>query len=272
MRNGILLSSLFLLGCSSSEDPASLFRRGNEAYALGRLDRAEALWKAAARGGDDPGASAFNLGICALKRNDFREAERWFRRAEADESAEPSRKSAAAYHLGTALLAGSNSRASLRTAIDCFRRCLQSGLLSDELTADARHNFELAKQRYRQLGEEAPPIEPPSTMPDEQPPEASPKPEPIPMRPAPERTNASEKAEPGKSSEEPRGESPPKPTDRTAPGVGNLPVPQDADRPPPLTAAEGKALLDRIALRLKRDRIRQAELLAGPERKQIRDW
>ena len=61
-------------------------------------------------------------------------------------------------------------------------------------------------------------------------------------------------------------------TTKPTPGAGTLPVLDDKSTVTPLSAADTRALLDRAADRLRRDRRANARLLAGPERPDVRDW
>jgi len=266
----LLLFLVGLFGCSAGDEAEAWTRNGNAAFVRGDLEHADSYWSTASRTTLDPGILAYNRGIAAMAMQEFREAERWFLRAEADESASPQRRAMSSYHRGTALLSGPGGTAELRTAINEFRKSLDSRLLSDEVYADARHNLELAKERYRESSRKQP-SPPPSEVPEALPPELTGQPERLPKSTEAERNSTPTPAPNGPTIKELPVEAP-NPIDRTAPGGGSLPVLLDADRPPPMSPEQGKAWLDRIAQRLKRDRIRQAELLAGPERKSIRDW
>jgi len=179
----------------------------------------------------------------------------------------------AQYHRGTALLMRRDGAPALQASIDVLRECLESRQLDAEQTADARYNLELAKESLWEWITRMPNESPPHS-PDEPTPEAPIAPErrPMPASDPADRPRTPTESEAAASTAQPPADRPPATTERTAPGSGTLPVLLDADRPPPLSPEDGRAWLDRIALRLKRDRIRQAELSAGPERKQIRDW
>src|SRR5262249_2605644 len=140
------------------------------AAAVRHYEQAEALTT-------DPGLIAFNnaaaLYQLALgskvqheKTGLFRRAEEHYRCA-ADDPAEP-RRLLARFGLANSLLQGrSEEIAAVRRAISCYRDCLKTDTLDESLTADARHNLEVAKGTLARLLERPPPDKPPQEQGDE---------------------------------------------------------------------------------------------------------
>jgi hypothetical protein len=249
-----------------------LIRLGNQAYLRGNFDAAERHYAAAVERTTDPGLVAFNRAAVAVQTGDPREAELHYIRTLDDRAAPPDRRAKALYNRGVCLLARGGSTAVYRSAIACFEQSLELFAVSDPLAADARHNLELAKLLWAKARttEKTPPNpnDLPPELPDPLPPEDGTGPDPgaDPLGPG---------SQPGLRPEAVPGQPPggtPRETNQKAPGAGNLPVVLDADRPQPLTPEDTRAILERVAERLEKDREATARLLTGPERPDVRDW
>lgn len=257
-----------------SESPEELIRLGNAAYLRGDLDAADRLYQAAAERTTDPGLVAFNRAAVAVRRGEVREAELDYLRALDDRAAPPDRRAKALYNRGVCLLARGGSAGVYRSAIACFEQSLDLFATGDPLAADARHNLELAKLLWgkARASERTPPK--PSDLPPDVPEPPPPKPEEG-TGEEPGSEPAGPGGQPGVRTEPAHAPSPggkPHETHRQAPGAGNLPVVLDADRPQPLSPEDTRAILQRVAERLERDRKATDRLLAGPERPDVKDW
>jgi tetratricopeptide (TPR) repeat protein len=250
--------------------PEELIRLGNEAYLRGDLAAAERHYAAAAERTTDPGLVAFNRAAVAAQLGEFREAELEYLRVLDDRAAPPDRRAKAQYNRGACLLARGGPASVYRSAIACFEQSLDLFPADDPLAADARHNLELAKL----LWAKALAAEKTRPKPNDLPPDVP--------DPPPEGTGR----DPGTDPDGPGGQSGlrpelvpgrppggrPRETNQQTPGAGNLPVVLDADRPQPLTPEDTRAILQRVAERLEKDRRANARLLTGPERPDVRDW
>lgn len=251
--------------------PDELIRLGNEAYLRGDLDAADGYYAAAAERTTDPGLVAFNRAAVAVQMGEPREAELYYLRVLDDQAAPPDRRAKAWYNRGVCLLARGGSAAVYRSAIACFEQSLDLLPAGDPLAADARHNLELAKL----LWAEARTTEKTRPRPNDPPPD-------VPDPPPEEGTGQDAGADPNGTDGQPGvrpeavpGRPPggrPRDTNQESPGVGNLPVVLDADRPQPLTPEDTRAILQRVAERLEKDRRATARLLTGPERPDVCDW
>ncbi len=261
-------------GPPAAESPEELIRLGNEAYLRGDLDAAEHYYAAASERTTDPGLVAFNKGAVAVQKGEMREAELNYMRALDDRAAPPDRRARALYNRGVCLLARGGSASVYRSAIACFEQCLDLPAGDDALAADARHNLELAKLLWNKARstEKKPPR--PSELPPDTPESPPPRPDPG-TGPDPGSSPEGPGGSPGVRPETMAGQPPggkPRETTQKAPGAGNLPVLLDGDRPQPLTPEDTRALLQRIAERLEKDRRATARLVAGPERPDVPDW
>lgn len=257
----------FAVAASPSED---LIRLGNEAYLRGDLVAAEQHYAAAAERATDPGLVAFNRAAVALQLGEPREAELHYLQTLDDRAAPPDRRAKALYNRGVCLLDRGGSAAVYRSAVACFEQALKSFGDVDPLAADARHNLELAKVRWAKARES----EATRPKPNELPPDV---PEPVPPEPRPgSDPGPEEMGQPSTMQAEPApGPTPggtPGETDQPTPGPGHLPVVLDTDRLQPLTPEDTRALLQRAAERLEKDRRATARMLVGPERPNVKDW
>ncbi len=272
MRPAALITflSLFMIGSGPVRQTDDLVREGNVAVQRGDLDRAAQYFADAATRTTDPGLVAFNQGVIALQRGRTRDAEVDFLAALDDRDAPAERRATAHYNLGLALLLRGGSAAIYRAAATANERCLQANPTAGTLSSDAAHNLELAKLLWREALERErkvtppPPVEPPPESvvpsPPESPPDAG-------TTPKPDPASAARGAE-----GQPASSAPPRTTSRTTAGRGTLPVLPDSEQYPPLSPEDARALLQRHAARLTKDRAASAELLAGPERPDRRDW
>jgi tetratricopeptide (TPR) repeat protein len=142
-----LLACLALAGLAAapvlrSED---LVRQGNAAFERGDFAGAVELYARAEERTTDPGLIAFNEAAALYQLGRYRDAELRLRRCQED--ATGSRRSRLLYNLGNCLVqeAGSRRPGRLREAINVYEQCLQQEGIEPELTADARHNLEVAR-------------------------------------------------------------------------------------------------------------------------------
>ena len=268
---GLTLLALLTTGSGPVRVPEDLVREGNAAVQRGDLDRAAQCYADAATRTTDPGLVAFNQGVIALQRGRYRDAELHFLAALDDRDAPAERRATAHYNLGLALLLRGGSAAIYRAAVRANERCLEATPNAGTLTSDAGHNLEVAKLLWREARDREreatppPPVEPPPESVPQSPPEAPPD------------AGTTPKSEPGAAAREAgaktaRSTAPPRTTTQTTPGRGTLPVLPDNEQFPPLSPEDARALLQRHAARLAKDRAASAELLAGPERPDRRDW
>jgi tetratricopeptide (TPR) repeat protein len=267
-RLSILLLGLLLLAASPPASSHSAWQQGNDAYRAGDWDTAIKCYQEALTQTEDPGGVAMNLGLVALQRGQWREAEQWFLRASDDDLAPPDRLARAYYHRGVALLSYGGSSRILFAAVQCFEASLQGEHLPGTTQADARHNLEVAKARWLAARdrEKAKPPEPPKNK-EAQPPEPSPRTAEQPianrpsMKPLGDRSNTSQP-----------GDANPNESTGNNPGAGSIPIQQDRDPLVTPSPEQARLLLKTVAERLKKDRAMQWQLNAVPERPNVPDW
>jgi len=272
MRTAVTLTAVVLLaiGSGPARPAADGVRAGNAAARRGDFDAAQQEYAAAAALTTDPGLVAFNRGVVALQRGQYRDAELHFSASLDDRDAPAERVHGANYNLGLALLQRGGSSAVYRAAADACERCLAGSPADGTLRSDAAHNLELAKLLGRAARDRerltAPPV--PESAPEEATRPSPPTPSEV--GPTPE-TQAGTTAGAAERARTPAGAAP-RTTTQTTPGTGTLPVLPDAETYPPLTPADARALLQGHANRLAKSRAAAAELPAGPERSDARDW
>lgn len=273
----LLLPVLALLSgaeAKSSRSPEELVREANAAALAGDLDAAEKLYAAAEERSLDPGLIAFNKGAVSVRRGEFREAELNFLRALDDRDCPAERRVKALYNRGVCLL-HRGGLSEYRTAIDSFERCL--GLLSadDPLTADARHNLELAKLLWAQARAKASQKPKPNDPPKDPPPDTAP-PETAGKDPFTLDQGGPDLWQPAGGQVDPLGgvgkNAAANGTDQKAPGKGNLPVLPDSNEKLKLTEEDAQQYLLRIEQRLQKDRRDTAALTTPAERPKVKDW
>jgi tetratricopeptide (TPR) repeat protein len=282
MRSAVGLSLVVGLlvasgGAGPREDraPEELTRTGNAAVARGDWPAADALFAAAEERTADPGLVAFNRAAVFFHRRQFDQAEQHYTRSLDDRDAPPARRAKALYNRGVCLLK-QGGLTKLRTAIDSFERCLAAAADDAALTADAKHNLELAKllwaearakERKKPLPNEPSGDDPP--QPQAQMPE-------LPYDPfGPENGGTETGTGAGNGAMEQAGRRPggtPRGTDQQTGGKGAQPVIQNADKLPEWTDRQVREYLDQLAGRLAADRRGTAALTAPAERPNVKDW
>jgi tetratricopeptide (TPR) repeat protein len=271
VRKTTFFIAILCLAAAPAGDALRLVREGNAAFAKGDLALAVRQYEAAAMATDDPGLIAFNRAAIHFAEDRFRDAELDYLRCLADRDCPADRRMQAEFNRGVCLVKRGWSAKIYRTAITCFDTVLAMQPADAALLADARHNLEVAKLLWQtaRLREQK---EPPAN--DRQPDEDR---QPDPPRLPPPTMNDPSEGGPGKAgaaSPVPNGSAAgtPNPTEQKLPGAGTLgPLPDD-DRPTPRSPQDTRLYLDRAALRLDAERRANAELLAGPDRKGVRDW
>jgi tetratricopeptide (TPR) repeat protein len=246
---GAALLGLFLTSRNAVEDPDTLVRVGNAAFARGDYAGALEAYNRAEERTQDPGQVAFDEAAALYHLGRFHEAELHHGRCRED--ATGPRRGRVLYNLGTCILqqAAGRSRRRLDEAIRLYEECLGVPDLDPDLRADARHNLELA----RLLRLQAPAGQPPET--ESPPPEEEP----------PERPNRGAQAEDTARGREGARSGRPEQAAGAAgeaggdngqppPGKGNLPVLPDEDALAPMTPEEAKDYLRQAADRIERER------------------
>ena len=261
-----------------SAGPGSLVDRvrvGNDAVRAGNLELAERHFRIAAERTTDPGLVAFNRAVIAFAKRDFREAELGYLRVLEDRDAPPPRRLRATFDRGVCLIHRGNDVAGLRVAIACFEAALDSNPVDETFRADAQYNLELAKILWNIARAKRP--TPPTPNEHEEPPESEPQPSPRESQAATETTtttqaNDNPSVKPNASTSPQTGDAKPKSSNQQNPGNGTLPVLVDSDDAQPMSPEDTHLHLEQIRERLIRERKQNAQMRAGPERPNVRDW
>jgi tetratricopeptide (TPR) repeat protein len=273
----ILLTAAAPLPTGSPDD---LIRQANTAFARGDVEAAEKLYAAAEERTADPGLVAFNKAAVLFGKGEFRDAEVHYARVLEDKACPPDRAAKAWFNRGTCLLRRGGSIAVYRTSVACFERCLDTNPADTTLTADARHNLELAKLLWAEANRKAarpenpndnpPPEEdrdnrlPPPGGLDQQP--GTPE-----LGPGPDGSNGFQPTPQPTPVPNARG-TPNKADRQTAGNNANLDVLKDQDQVQPLSPEDTREYLRRTAERLQRERRGMLRALYGPDRAGVRDW
>jgi tetratricopeptide (TPR) repeat protein len=263
-----------------TDNPDDLIRQANAAFGRGDAEAAEKLYAAAEERTADPGLVAFNKAAVLFGRGDYRDAEVHYARVLEDRACPPDRAAKAWFNRGTCLLRRGGTVYVYRTSVACFERCLDMNPVDSTLTADARHNLELAKLLWAEANKKAanpanPNIDPP---PEEDRDNRLPPPGGLDQQPgAPEQGPGSEGSHGLQPTPQPtpvpnvRGT--PNKTDRqTAGNSANLEALKDQDQVQPLPPEDTREYLRRTNERLQRERRGQLRALYGPDRPGVRDW
>jgi Ca-activated chloride channel family protein len=251
-----------------------LVERGNNAFTNGDYATALKYYEQAEERIPDPGLVAFNKATALYHMERYREAELHYLRCLEDQNAPLLRKARGYYDVGNSLVkqAQADDAATLERAVDCYRECLtlagsDAELRDAELTADARHNLELASLLWLRARAAAKRSPDNPDRPEEQKPNA-------------ETANAQENSglskgragEPGDKGTEKAGAEPGdqdgKKKQASAGKLLNLP---DQDELIPLPPEDAVAFLDQAALRIRREH-RDYHRLAVPPSSKVRDW
>lgn len=272
---GVALACLVAANPATDRTAVDRIRAGNAAVARGELATAAGHFAAAEELTTDPGLVSFNKGATAFRAGNWAEAEANFARTLDDRACPPERRAKALYNRGVCLIHRGGVR-ELRAAIDSFERCLTSTAVDAALSADARHNLELAKLLWNEArAREA--KRPTPNDPPEAPPEPPPQPDPKQdMGPGTDPNGTDVTQSPNdveRTQGQPNGGQEPRKTERKTPGKGTQNVVVNGDQLPPRTPAEVKDYLTKtVAERLAKDRRSVAELVAPPERPNVKDW
>lgn len=270
-----LLAGLLAAAPRADVPAEELIRAGNAAVARGEFETADEWYTAAEEVSADPGLVAFNKATTLFHRERFADAERHYTRALDDADAPPARRAAALYNRGVCLLKQGGLQ-KLRTAIDSFDRCLALKPDDSTLTADARHNLELAKL----LWAEARAKDASKPLNNDPPPDAPPEPRP----PLPRKDFNPFQEDPTTTAggNEPAGrphpvkgtpQGTPQGTDQKTAGKGHAPVIGKADQlPPDWDEQMVRTYLEALAVRVAKERSATAALTAPPERPSVKDW
>ena len=270
-----LLVALVAAGPPADTSPETLVRQGNAAVGRGEFDAAERHYADAEDTARDPGLVAFNKANALFHQNRHADAERHYTRSLDDADAPPARRAAALYNRGVCQLQQGGID-KLRGAIDSFSRCLAAKPDDANLTADARHNLEVAKLLWvaSRAKEQKKPL--PNEQPHEPPPEPKKeRPEQkTPYDPFSEENQADGGTKTNSKPQELKGgaKGTPRATDETMPGRGAAPVLKSADQLPELSDDQMRQYLELLAVRVAKERRDTAALTAPPERPAVKDW
>lgn len=251
-------------------------RAADEAFARGDWETAETLYAQAEERSPDPGLVSFNKGTALYRRGDFRRAELCFRRTLGDAAIPAERRGRALYNLGNCLVrqAGDSDVRTLQAAIECFEMALREA--PDEgVRTDAGHNLEVAKLLWAKARAKRPPGEQDPDWEDRRD-QRRPPPDPKAPDPGPENTGegpknieAGAKLDVGKGKDAGMVQ---KEVEKAAPGAGNLPVLKDDDEVESLSPEDARAVLQKAAERLQRERRKLREEAAQGDRPRLKDW
>ena len=251
-------------------------RAGDEAFARGDWETAESLYAQAEERSSDPGLVAFNKGAALFRRGDFRRAELCFRRALGDAAIPAERRSRAFYNLGNCLVrqAGDSDVKTLQSAIECYELVLRDSA-DDGVRTDAGHNLELAKLLWAKANAWRPPGDRDQEWDDPRDRKRQP-PDPRSPDPGPENTGEGPKnIEAGAKLDVGKGKDPglvQKEVEKAAPGAGNLPVLPDNGQVETLAPEDARAVLQKAAERLQRERRKLREESSQGDRPRPKDW
>jgi len=263
----LLAFALATISAAPPTDANELLRHGLKLLEAGETELALPFLEAAAERSDDPGLVAYNRGLALARLGRMREAELQFLHALDDDVIPAERRAKALYNRGLCLLTRDDLPA-IRTAIECFTLCRDEGK-DAVLIADAKHNLEVAKERWRQARlKQAQPPSPNDGGYEESPPkknEATAQ-----SDPTTNGTGGSSTAKAQPSTQPAEGNA--KGTSQMAPGAGTLPVLKDDATLTPLSPEDTQTYLDQTARRLARQRQSVEHLRGGPDRPGVRDW
>lgn len=255
---------------------ADHLRAADEAFARGDWEAAESFYAQAEERSPDPGLVSFNKGAALYRRGDFRRAELCFRRALGDAAIPAERRGRAMYNLGNCLVrqAGDTDVKTLQAAIECYELALRES--PDEgVRTDAGHNLEVAKLLWAKARARRPPGEKDPDWEDRRDPRRPP-PDPKSPDPGSESTGEGPKnIETGAKLDVGKGKDPglvQKEVEKAAPGAGNLPVLPDTGEVETLAPEDARAVLEKAAERLQRERRKLREEAAQGDRPRPKDW
>jgi Ca-activated chloride channel homolog len=145
------LALIAFLGAGAADPPTveALLRQGNAAFEREAYADAIKLYDQVEVSTRDPGLVSFNKAAAHFRLKNYKEAIDCYRRALEDAEAPQERRTRAYFDLGNALLksAGESSH-QLADAVAAYRACLHQPNVAKELSADARHNLELAQMLW----------------------------------------------------------------------------------------------------------------------------
>jgi tetratricopeptide (TPR) repeat protein len=274
---GLCLLAVFTAGAAPEASPEELVRQGNAASDREEFAAALALYERAEERITNPGLVAHNKATVLYRLGRFDEAARCYESALEDASG--ARQAALLYDLGNCRLHQSQGTSAerLKSAVECFARCLKHEGIDNQLHDDARHNLELAKLLWLKAqqtpGNSEPgnqheqPKDPPKTE-DKQPKEP---------KGNGNETGTAPKADPqhgGAAEIDPRhGSQQPIPTQEPPPpGQGNLPPIPDNAELVRMAPEDAVAHLQRAAAKVLRERRQHQETSAPKPSRVIPDY
>ena len=246
-----------------------------QAYHRRDWSMAEQLFRELLTASPDPGLISFNLAALAMQRNNYEDAEKYYRQCLGDSAIAPERFIAASYNLGTVLIqkCQGKDRQTLFESILLYQEALTRlkkqkepmGIGPDEETI--RNNLELAKLLWSAINQQEPKRENPNNTennPDSEGKNNSDKENTNPEKSKGKNKSSSPKESIGAKEKNGKGELQNTPAVKKRPGAGVLPVLLDQSEVRPMTPEETRASLQEIAKRLRRERLesrKQAENL-----------
>jgi tetratricopeptide (TPR) repeat protein len=273
----LIVIGLALVAAADPPPVSDQVRVGNDAFARGDWETAEAQFAQAEERSPDPGLVAFNKGSSLYRHGDFRRAELCFRRSLGDADIPAERRGRALYNLGNCLVrqAGDTDVKALQAAIECFERAVRES--PDEgVQTDAGHNLEVAKLLWAKARAKRPPNERDPEWDDRPDPKRPPPEGPKPPDPGaegngegPRKLDTGPKLDVGKGPEAGMIQ---KETDKTAPGAGNLPILPDNGQVESLTPEDARKVLEKAAARLQDERQKLRKEAAQNNRPRPKDW
>jgi tetratricopeptide (TPR) repeat protein len=271
----LLLPALALVAAGpASIPPDELVRQANDALSRKQYPEALKLYDRAEERATDPGLVAFNQGVTLYQKGDYAAAEVHFRLARQDATGR--RQLCSGYNLAASILQepGEADAAKLAEAVRLFEDCSRNDEADERLTADARHNLELAKMLWVQANARPSPRKDNQPKDDEENPKSQP-PKPV---PAPQPGSGDNSASPTNgnadktSAAAEAGQEPNKTDGQQAPGAGNLPVIPDREELAPMSREDAEAHLrqaiDKVIQEGRAHRQRSQKVPSG----KVRDW
>jgi hypothetical protein len=271
MRWFLLPIAVVAMAPGPTADPTKLIREARDRFDRGDATTARTLLDRAATASNDPGLVAFNRGVLLAAAGDHRAAELDFLRCLADDAIPDERRRLALSNRGICLLRHGSTAKQFRIAAEAFRQVLAEPGGDAAFVADAKYHLDLAKRLWAEARTKE--AKPPT--PNDIPPEESLRDRPMPKTqgdeaPGGEKSPIAGPPQPRTGPAQATGRA--TPTDTPNPGAGTLAPLPDREPLTKRSPADTLTYLKSTSRRLEAERRTNAELLAGPPRKGVRDW
>jgi Ca-activated chloride channel family protein len=259
----VLLCAAVSVSASPAERADQYVARGNAAYAAGDFTSALDWYARAEERTRDPGMVAFNKAAAFYRLGRFGEAEAHYRRCL--ESAAPQRRVQALFNLGNCIArqAADEDVSQWESAVAAYDECLAAGP-ADPLATDALHNQAVAQAFLDRARAARSKSQADSGRPGDRP-----------ARPNAEGDDTdSAGSEVARERPDQAADASGKPRDSAVlhPGKGNLLSPPDPEGGTPLNAEHTKALIERVAERVRRERDAEHRAKRPMAGRQFLDW